>query len=130
MNNLTPMANLKNIFIIFVEFFFELKMINVYLRNKMPEIIKLLMQYKVTSAFAFGSVCTDKFNEQSDIDMLVNLDDNLEPLERGELFWQLWDDLEKTLNRKVDLLSEKSLTNPYFIEELNEKKVSLYEKRS
>jgi hypothetical protein len=124
------MANLKNIFIIFVEFFFELKMINVYLRNKMPEIIKLLMQYKVTSAFAFGSVCTDKFNEQSDIDMLVNLDDNLEPLERGELFWQLWDDLEKTLNRKVDLLSEKSLTNPYFIEELNEKKVSLYEKRS
>jgi len=88
------------------------------------------MQYKVTSAFAFGSVCTDKFNEQSDIDMLVNLDDNLEPLERGELFWQLWDDLEKTLNRKVDLLSEKSLTNPYFIEELNEKKVSLYEKRS
>ncbi len=105
-------------------------MLNIFLQDKLPEIIKLLKQYHVTSAFAFGSVCTDTFNEKSDIDMLVNLDDKLEPLERGELIWQLWDELEKTLNRKVDLLTEKSLTNPYFIEELNEKKVNLYEKRS
>ena len=33
-----------------------------------PEIIKLCKGHKVKSLYAFGSVLTDKFNDESDID--------------------------------------------------------------
>ena len=79
-------------------------------------------------AYAFGSVCTDNFNSESDIDILVDFDKNMKPEDKGEMIWQIWDELENLLNRKVDLLTKTSLTNPYFIEELNEKKVLLYGK--
>jgi len=105
-------------------------MLHPFLHDKLPEIKNILMHHHVTSAYAFGSVCTDSFNENSDVDLLVNLDDELDPVVRGGLLWNVWDALEKILNRKVDLLTERSLTNPYFIEELNEKKILLYGKKN
>lgn len=105
-------------------------MIHPFLQDRLPEIQTILQRHHINSAYAFGSVCTNNFNEKSDIDLLVNFDENLEPLERGELFWTVLEALEKALNRKVDLLTMKSLSNPYFIEELNETKVHLYGKAS
>ena len=87
---------------------------------------QLFKEHHVKSAYAFGSVITDKFNESSDVDFIVNMDEAIEPAERGEMLWNVWDKLEELLNRKVDLVSETSLKNPYFIAELNEKKVFLY----
>ncbi len=100
-------------------------MIHPFLQEKLPELNKLFSKNHVISAYAFGSVCSNKFNDQSDVDLLINLDENLEPLVRGELMLHVWDALEEILNRRVDILSEKSLKNPYFIEEVNEKKVLL-----
>jgi predicted nucleotidyltransferase len=105
-------------------------MIHPFLQEKLPAINKLFSENHVKNAYAFGSVCTNKFNEHSDVDLLINMDEDLEPLVRGELMLNVWDALEEILSRRVDLLSEKSLTNPYFIEELNEKKVLVYGKRS
>jgi len=41
------------------------------IEKNMDKIKALCMTYNVKTLFAFGSVCTDKFNEQSDIDLLV-----------------------------------------------------------
>ena len=101
-------------------------MLHPFLQERLPEIKKLMVQYHVTTAYAFGSVCTDKFNEQSDVDFLISFDENLEPLERGELWWELYYSLKKTLNRKIDIVTIKSLQNPYFIEELNNTKEIIY----
>jgi len=102
----------------------EIKMpINMYL----PLIISLFEKHKIKDAYLFGSVITDKFDEKkSDVDFLVNFIDGIEPLEKGELLWSLRFSLEDNLKRPVDLITETSLKNPYFIEEINETKVKIY----
>lgn len=101
-------------------------MIHPFLKEKFPEIKKILKQCHVTSAHAFGSVCTDKFNIQSDVDLLISFDENLEPLQRGELWWDLYYSLKDFLKREIDIVTVKSLHNPYFIKELNETKQFIY----
>ena len=89
-------------------------------------VIELLKKHKIKSAFVFGSVLTDAFNDASDIDFLVNLEDGIDPVEAGGHLWDLEYELQDLLHRKIDLLTERSLKNPYFIKELNETKFSIY----
>jgi hypothetical protein len=93
---------------------------------QLPLVAKLFKEHKIKSAYAFGSVVSDKFNAESDIDLLINFEDDVEPLERGEMWWNLHDGLRDIFNREIDLLIEGSLKNPYFIEEINEKKQLIY----
>ena len=77
--------------------------------------------------FAFGSSVTKKFNpKSSDIDILVDVYE-INPVEKGELLMSLWDELELFFNRKVDLLTPSSLTNPYLIKSIDLTKVLIYE---
>ena len=97
------------------------------LLDKLPEVIQTLKTHRVTKAYAFGSVCTNQFNSKSDIDLLIDFEEGLDPLEQGEHWWNLLENLEDIfLGRKIDLISEKSLRNPYFIEELLEKRQLIY----
>jgi hypothetical protein len=80
----------------------------------------------VRSLFAFGSVCTDKFNDKSDIDLLVAFKP-MDHVEYADAFFELADKFEKLFERQVDLVTEKSLKNPYFIESVNKTKTLLYE---
>jgi hypothetical protein len=88
--------------------------------------VKLLKKNKIKSAYVFGSVVGDKFNDDSDIDLLINFEDGVEPLEKGEIWWSLCDKLRDIFNREIDLLIETSLKNPYLIEDINEKKQLIY----
>ena len=101
-------------------------MINTSLQPYLPLIISLFEKHKIKDAYLFGSALTDKFNEKSDVDFLVNFNDELDPVEKGELLWSLRFSLEDDLNRPVDLITASSLKNPYFIEELNETKQKIY----
>ena len=101
-------------------------MIHPFLQSHLPLVIELFKKHKITSAYAFGSVVTDKFNDESDVDFIINFDEGLDPLERGELWWDLYESLVDNIHREVDLITEKSLKNPYFIEEVNETKVKIY----
>lgn len=92
----------------------------------LSQIIPLLQKHKIRSAYVFGSVLTDRFNEESDVDFLVNIEEGQDPVEAGGHLWDLYDDLRKLLNREVDLLTERSLKNPYFIQEVNQTKFSIY----
>ena len=103
-----------------------MNMINTSLQPHLPLIISLFEKYKIKDAYLFGSALTDKFNEKSDVDFLVNFDDDLDPVEKGELLWNLRFSLEDDLNRPIDLITASSLKNPYFIEELNETKQKIY----
>jgi len=95
-------------------------------QQQLPIITDKFKKHKIKRAYVFGSVCTNQFNENSDYDLLISFIDGLEPLERGELYWDLLFDLEDTLHRKIDLLTESQLKNPYFINELNETKQLIY----
>jgi predicted nucleotidyltransferase len=102
-------------------------MIQPILKDKIPEVIRLLKEHRVKRAYAFGSVCTDNFNSESDIDLLIAFDDGLDPLIYGESYWTLLEELPKILNRPVDLVTEKSLRNPYFIKVMSKTKTPIYE---
>ena len=94
--------------------------------DQLPLLSRLFKEHKIKSAYVFGSVVSDKFTDESDIDILINFEEGLEPLEKGEIWWNLYDKLRDLFNREVDLLIESSLKNPYFIEDINEKKQLIY----
>jgi len=83
-------------------------------------------QHKIEKAHVFGSVVTDDFNENSDIDFLIKFKAGIDPLEKGELWWNLHDTLRDYFKREIDLVTENSLKNPYFIKELNKTKKLIY----
>ena len=77
--------------------------------------------------YAFGSSVTDRFNsESSDIDLLVEIDDS-DPIERGEKLISLWDTFEDFFHRKVDLLTDSSIRNPFLRKSIDSTKVLIYD---
>ena len=92
----------------------------------LPNIIAILKKHNIQNACVFGSVLTDGFNDKSDIDFIVNLKLNLDPVEAGGHLWDTYYELKDLLKREIDLLAEPSLKNPYFIKEINETKFPIY----
>ena len=98
---------------------------NYLIANNISEIKVLCIAHNVKSLFAFGSVCTERFNQESDIDLLVSFN----PMDYGDYadtYFELADKFELLFNRPVDLFTDKSLSNPYFIDSVNETKIQLY----
>ena len=85
----------------------------------------LCYNHHVKNLFAFGSVCTDSFNESSDIDLLVTFD-KMDHGDYADTYFVLADKFEKLFQRPVDLVTEKSLSNPYFIKSVNKTKTRIY----
>ena len=46
----------------------------------MDRIIELCKKYKVKYLYAFGSILTNRFNDESDVDLLVRFNDSEIPL--------------------------------------------------
>jgi uncharacterized protein len=81
----------------------------------------------VRSLFAFGSVLKDSLRPDSDIDMIVALEDQ-DPLTYSDHYFNLKYGLEDLFKRNIDLLEEKAINNPYLKEEIENKKVLIYAK--
>ncbi len=91
------------------------------------EIVKAICRNNnVKSLFAFGSVCTDKFNDQSDIDLLIAFH-SMDYGDYADSYFSMAEQLEDIFKRPVDLITDKSLSNPYFINSLNQTKTLIYE---
>ncbi|MCO5236199.1 MAG: nucleotidyltransferase domain-containing protein [Chitinophagaceae bacterium] len=90
------------------------------------EISKLCESHKVRSLYAFGSVLTDKFNKDSDIDLIVDFADiNLE--DYADNYFDFKFSLQDLLKRPVDLLEYKAISNPYFRQAVNQQRQLVYE---
>ncbi|MEI8205207.1 MAG: nucleotidyltransferase domain-containing protein [Bacteroidota bacterium] len=87
----------------------------------------LCQTHKVKYLYAFGSSVTDKFDDvKSDIDLIVEIDDS-DPIERGEKLMSLWDTFEVFFHRKVDLLTDTSIRNPYLRKSIDATKILIYD---
>ena len=98
---------------------------NSILKNQLDTIRSLCERYRVKTLYVFGSVLTPTFDTYSDIDLLVDFLDQ-DALQYASNYFQFKFELEKLFNRKIDLLEERALKNPYFIENINQKKQLLY----
>ena len=93
----------------------------------LKQIFDLCRKHKVKTLSVFGSILTDRFNDQSDVDLLVDF----EPIDHDNFdyvnnYFSLRDALELLFNRKVDLIEEKGLRNKYFIANVNRTKQMIY----
>ena len=86
---------------------------------------QLCEQHKVRKLYAFGSVLTDKFNSNSDIDLLVDFD-TISVGKYADNYFDLKFSLQGILKRSIDLLEEKALTNPYLVKSINQKRQLIY----
>jgi len=93
--------------------------------DNIDSITSLCVNHNVKSLFAFGSVCTDSFNSQSDIDLLIAFK-KMDYGDYADTYFELADKFENLLKRPVDLVTDKSLSNPYFIDSLNQTKTLIY----
>lgn len=94
-------------------------------KPKIEQIQELCRTNKVKSLFAFGSVTRDDFNENSDIDLVVDIDEN-DPFKYTDLYFNLQSKLEDIFKRHVDLLEERAIKNRIFRRELDNTKVKIY----
>ena len=93
----------------------------------LQRIIDLCREHKVKSLAVFGSILTDRFNDDSDVDLLVDF----EPIDHEKFdyvsnYFDFRDALEMLFKRKVDLIEEKGLRNKYFIANVNRTKQMIY----
>ena len=90
-------------------------------------IAELCKRHRVTSLAVFGSVLTDLFRPDSDVDLLVSFDTSEhEQWDYVGNFFDFQAALENLLGRPVDLVVEKALKNKYLIQNLNRTKVKIY----
>ena len=95
------------------------------INDNIEKIRTLCVNHNVKSLFAFGSVCTDKFNESSDIDLLISFN-SMDYADYADNYFVVADKFEKIFHRPVDLVTDKSLSNPYFIDSVNQTKTHIY----
>ena len=93
-------------------------------KEDLKSICKIL---HIKRLYAFGSVVSDTFNEKSDIDFLISFADNLSVEEYTNNYFLLHYKLRELFNREIDIVTERTLSNPYFIESINETKELIYE---
>lgn len=82
-------------------------------------------KHHVEHLYLFGSAVSGNLTETSDFDILVDF----KPIPTSGYatnFFSLKDELEFILERKVDLITQSSLRNPYFIQSVEQTKQKLY----
>lgn len=97
----------------------------VTIKTLQRELPRLCQKHKIAYVDAFGSIARDEGDEKSDIDLIIEFEEpRLEAI--SQRYFGFLHDMEDTFHCKVDLLTQKSLKNPYLIESINKDRVRIY----
>ena len=94
--------------------------------ENIQKLFALCRRYKVKKLYAFGSILTPRFNEHSDVDILVDFNSEINHTNYADNYFDFHDELRSLFVRDVDLIDESAVKNPYFKEELEETKYLMY----
>lgn len=93
--------------------------------SKKDELIELCKKHHLKKLYTFGSALEKSFSDESDFDFLIQFEEI--PFDQyTDHFFMLHEDLENLLGRKIDLLTDQSLTNKYFQEKVIQTRLLLY----
>lgn len=98
---------------------------NSIISDNIQVLSELCRRYDIKKMYLFGSACSGRFGDDSDIDILISFKD-ISAEKYTDNYFELHYKLEELFNRKIDLVTEKSLSNPYFIESVEETKQLVY----
>lgn len=96
-----------------------------YFTPYLSQIVALCKQYKVKKLFAFGSALTERFNDRSDVDLLVEFGD-VDKMNYAGNYFDFKDSLEDIFKREVDLVENKGISNPFFRKNVDKTKQLIY----
>jgi len=89
---------------------------------------ELCDKHKVTELYVFGSVLTNKFNDSSDVDVIIQFG-GIELMDYFDNYMDFKEELEKLLNRNVDLVENQAIKNPIFRRVVDREKKMVYERK-
>ena len=69
---------------------------------------------------------TSRFTDKSDIDLLIDFEPNISIEDYTDNFFYLREKFASLLKRDIDLVTRRSLSNPFFIEDVEHSKVLIY----
>jgi predicted nucleotidyltransferase len=100
---------------------------NSIVKEKIPQLVELCKKYSVVRMYLFGSAARDDFDPAtSDIDLLVAFSTKVPLLDYADHYFDLLFELEDMFGRKIDLVTERSLSKPYFIANIERDKKLIY----
>ena len=93
-------------------------------RNSLPPLCR---KHHVNMLYAFGSVLTDQFGPDSDVDLIVAFDDM--PVEEyADNYFDFKFSLQDIFGRPVDLLEQQTIRNPILKRSIENTKQLIYER--
>ncbi|MDR1756916.1 MAG: nucleotidyltransferase domain-containing protein [Culturomica sp.] len=96
--------------------------------DRIPALVELCKKYRVMRMYLFGSAARGDFDEdKSDIDLLISFSSDVTLEEYADNYFDLMFELDELFGCEVDLVTEKSLKNPYLISSIDEDKQLIYE---
>lgn len=97
------------------------------IEHNRPAVAELCRRFKVRRLDLFGSAATSAFDaEMSDLDFVVSFADTT-PGTYADRYLDFAEALERLFQRKVDLLTERSLRNPYCRQAVETTRQPVYE---
>jgi predicted nucleotidyltransferase len=95
------------------------------IKDHIAQINQLCNTHDVKSLFAFGSIVSGELDSNSDIDLVVDID-NTDPIAYSDNYFDLKFQLENILKRQIDLLESNSVKNPFLKKQIDNTKVLVY----
>ncbi len=93
--------------------------------SNIDKIRDLCAKHNVGRLFAFGSVLTNRFQSDSDIDFVVDFS-GVDLFDYADNYFDLKYSLENLFKRDVDLLEDKAINNPYLRQSIDSSKRLIY----
>lgn len=95
--------------------------------ENISKIYEICKEFYIKKLWVFGSILTPDFNNESDIDLLVEFDrSKIDILDMADIFFGFIDRMETLLERKIDLVEYSAIKNKYFKEEVDATKKILW----
>ena len=92
-------------------------------------LIALCELHKVQQFYLFGSILNSRFNDSSDVDVLVQFG-NVELMDYFDNYWDFKEKLEELFQKPVDLVENQAIRNPIFRKVVDREKLLVYERKS
>lgn len=91
------------------------------------KIIEICKRFHVRKLWVFGSILTDRFRPESDIDLCVDFDKSkIDIYDYADNFFDFQYAIEDLLGRKIDITEDSAVGNPHFRKELNQTRKLIY----
>jgi predicted nucleotidyltransferase len=95
------------------------------IESNIDNVRTLCKLHKVQRLFVFGSILSDRFQKDSDIDLIVDFQ-GVELYDYADNYFDFKESLENLFKREVDLLEDKAIKNPYLRQSIDSSKQLVY----